>query len=478
MPYARNELQVSPSVSVLLALALFGPACEDDGKTSAPDGAADAAAADAATDAAVCPATGMGTLTLTVTAPVALTPTVAAVGDGAPVALTAGTPVMVPAGPYRIEARRAKVAPVAPALIGTAYQPTSIAFDGCVRNGMTSTVTVTYTLEPGSGKLWTRPANGAAQIAAYAEAQLRAGAEQTPMVTRQMGLTAVADLAFDRHGNLWAIDNVAGNTALVGYRMETLGMPDRPADVRLTGLEGLRALAFDAQGTLWAAQRVAGGMDRVVAIAASELTFPAASAPTTRAVTAARALTSAELAAPADLAFDLAGNLWVASTDRDALVQFGASQLAAGGAVTPAYKVTARKTMGPILGAYGGPTSVAFDASRNLWSAWDANGVLLRFTPTQQMTAATVDDPLALQPMGSGPAGVSASPHALDWEGGLWLSRTNLGGPAALVRVPPAGLAAGGAQATSPVMPSPGLGNGAEVLVVNPAPTGLPVHDG
>ncbi len=420
-------------------------------------------------------------MTLALTSPVALSPAIRAIGAGAPVTLTAGMAVALPAGAYRIEAARAKTAPVAPALyIGKAYYAAGVVFSGCVRAGMDSPATVTYAEEPGSGKVWVTPANGVAPVAAFDEAQLRGSAAGDATVARSMGITSARDLAFDPAGNLWVAAGGGSSGGLLGYRVETLGMPDRRADARLTPWENARAIAFDAAGNLWAAENVPGGTDRLAMIPAGTLGLGDSSTgmTVTRAAAAAVTLTSAAVDDPFDLAFDAGGNLWVASNALDQVVRFAAPQLvASGAAVAPSVILKARRVTGSTQTDYRGPTSVTFDAAGNLWSGWNAGGTLLRFAAASLAASATLDDPLLLDPMPLGGAGVGADPHAFDVTGGLWLGRTNIGADAALVRVPPAGVAAGGAQATIPDFSSAGLGNGPGSIVLNPSPAGLPIRD-
>ncbi len=426
--------------------------------------------------AATCSVGGSGQVTVTVVAPEALTPLARLVSGmgGAPLDLAGAMPATIPAGPYAVEHKRVKVAPGPMQLIGRAYYVSAIGFDGCVRAGVTNTVTLTYTLEPGSAKLWATPGNRAGAIVAYDEAQLRAGGAAAPTVVRGSGLTAVGDIAFDLHGNLWASDRTTG---LAAYPMNTLGIAaDRVAALKIPGYTEIVSLAFDGGGNLWAAQALAEQpADRIVRWSEASLQVdPLTTNTLTRMVAHNLELTSAELKGPVDMAFDAAGNLWVTSRDKHQVLMFSVAQLAAGGNVAPAVVLKARVT-GPIVGGFDRPIGLSFDATGNLWAGWEA--ALLRFAPAQLAASATIDDPHRVQPQGQGGAGVSDAPHAIDALGGMWLSRAQIGGPAALVRLPPAALTAGGKQAPMEILSSEALGSGASSIVLNPTPAGLPIRD-
>lgn len=462
-----------------VALAFGAAACDDDGGMAPGlDGGMDAAAPDgAAPDAAsvACPTTGLpGQVTLTtVGLPAGATPEAALVSGATSVPVSAALPTAVNPGPYEVYWARVKAAPAAGELIGKAYYVTNIAWGGCVAAGASATLTLTYAMEPGSRKAWVTPANGGGAIVAFDEAQLRAGGAQTPSVLRSVGVTAARDLAFDGLGNLWVLDS---GEALLAYPMNTLGVPvDQAATTKLTGIDRISAMAFDAAGNLWAARALPDMPDTIVKMAPSSLDV-ALTGSATRTVAAALTLSSAELETPSDMAFDAAGNLWVTSNEKNQLVAFSAAQLLTGGDVAPAVIVKAERTTGPITGPYLNPESVTFDAAGNLWSSW--RNSLLKFTPAQLTMSSTLQNPAILSPMGQGGAGVTSDANAFDATGGLWLSRTNIGlTPAALVRVPAAGVAAGGEQPTMPDVTSAALGNGFSRIVLNPTPPGLPIRD-
>ncbi|HVO29707.1 MAG TPA: hypothetical protein VMV18_03190, partial [bacterium] len=177
----------------------------------------------------------------------------------------------------------------------------------CVKNGKTAQVTVTYALVPSSNKLWSTTANGTEQLAAYGESALGATATTPPTVADNAGLTKGAGVAFDRDGNLWISDA----SVLKRYPAGSLGASSTVApDVTISSailteaVPGPAALAFDGSGNLWVALN---GDNKIARFTPDQIV--ADGAPTPAVVLGG---TSSGLDGPAGLAFDTAGNLWVA----------------------------------------------------------------------------------------------------------------------------------------------------------------------
>lgn len=389
-----------------------------------------------------CPAgSGMGTLTVTVHAPIPLTPALTIEGSAlaAPMSIRDGESIMIPAGAnYRIEGARVKLAPASPdELVGRAYSPATD-FDGCIRGGAATEVTLEYSQEPGSEKLWGVIVNSPSSIqyGAFSLQALRDGGEQSFAVSRTGPITAASDLVFDAFGNMWIADHGVGGGVQV-YAWETLGMSGEHVPALELLIDDVVELAFDANGNLWAIQR-----DRVIEIAAADLDFdPRAAATEMRAPSPAVTVTSDDLMSPQDLAFDATGNLWVAA---GALVKFSAAQIAHDYAGPAERTIGARVTTGPVHFEYRGAYGLMIDGGGNLWTAFIEG--LVKFTPEQVRSTAIIDDPFTLAPRGEGPAGVSAAPLAFDAAGGMWLARASIGMPGAIVRLSPAAVAAGGEQ--------------------------------
>jgi sugar lactone lactonase YvrE len=134
--------------------------------------------------------------------------------------------------------------------------------------------------------------------------------------------------------------------------------------VVLTGLDHPTALAFDAKGSLWVADNRA---QTIAEYAAGQLATSGSPAPTV--VIGAR---DRSLVRPAGLAFDRAGNLWVANKGSQAVVAFTPAQLSRTGTPSPHVTLFLAPT------AISIPIGLAFDAEDNLW-VMSESGVLGKF---------------------------------------------------------------------------------------------------
>ncbi|MGH2872311.1 MAG: IPT/TIG domain-containing protein, partial [Solirubrobacteraceae bacterium] len=112
-------------------------------------------------------------------------------------------------------------------------------------------------------------------------------------------------------------------------------------------------VALDGHGDLWVADT---GSDAVVEYAKDQL---AASGTPTPALTLGAA---GGLDRPAGLAFDAAGDLWVSNAGNDTVVEYTARQLAQGSDASPATTITSTPD-----GSLDGPGLLAFDAEGDLW---------------------------------------------------------------------------------------------------------------
>jgi sugar lactone lactonase YvrE len=115
------------------------------------------------------------------------------------------------------------------------------------------------------------------------------------------------------------------------------------------------------------------------------------------------------------IAFDRQGNLWV--TDTDTVKRFAAGGLGASG--SKAADVVLSSTV--FSAGVPGPSSLAFDASGNLWVAIVAANAVVRFTPDQLAASGSFEPGVQLTGADlSGPAGL-----AFDAGGNLWVSNAN-----------------------------------------------------
>jgi sugar lactone lactonase YvrE len=180
-------------------------------------------------------------------------------------------------------------------------------------------------------------------------------------------LAAPTGLAFDRQKRLWVANSTAGT--LVRYEPVQLSTGGRQVpSVTLTGIGRPTAVAFDASGALWVSD---GNANRIARYGAAKLAASGAPAPDV--VISGGAST---LQAPAGLAFDTDGRLWVANGERRDVVAFGAAQLAAGGSIAPAIVLV------PSNRSVSVPTGLAFDDAGSLWVV-SGDGLLARYDRAQ-----------------------------------------------------------------------------------------------
>jgi ligand-binding sensor domain-containing protein len=381
-----------------------------------------------------------------------------------------GTPASVPVGPgYDIQYRRVKVAPAAGGLIGRAYTPSLVgAFDACIRAGEARTVTVAYTLEPGSERLWASAINApTAQAAAFAPSSLSSGM-QLPTVGQSYGATRVQDLAIDAFGNLW----VADGAKLLMFGYGKLGASGQPApDLTVTGaaVKAAQALAFDAVGNLWIAN--GGATPTLDLIRVTDLLTTAATVAPAPAVT----IGSPALVDPKALAFDVDENLWIASAGNDSVLQLKAARLAASAPATAPDTTLTAAQLNPgtatVMRDHKAPWSLAFDKFGNLWVGFNGSSDIVRFTLADLSTvgAKRIDNPLAKKFTAASLKGL-----AFDETGGLWFSLKS--GMGDFGRLPAADLAASG-EAHPDVLITSNVLNTPERILLDPVPMGLPIRD-
>ena len=140
-----------------------------------------------------------------------------------------------------------------------------------------------------------------------------------------MGLDVPNSLAFDSSGDLWVAN--FGSRAVVDPRRQQLsGGPVVPALTISSGRSGSlnspAGMAFDASGDLWVANDLS---NTLVEYSKISLTH----GPVVPDVTITSE-GSKSLSGPYALAFDSAGDLWVANYDNSTLVDYPKNRLASG----------------------------------------------------------------------------------------------------------------------------------------------------
>lgn len=216
-----------------------------------------------------------------------------------------------------------------------------------------------------SGTLWVASADDSRLIAFSAAALAASGFAAASRVVTPIdeSLSTPAAIAFDEAHRLWVANAETGT--LVRFDAAQLGAGGalKPAHV-IRGPTRPSALAFDASGSLWVANIRTSNIARYSAAQLNDTGF------VTPAV-ALRPLGNAFLNASA-LAFDAAGNLWVAYVGSSTIVAFGPEQQSVSGTLAPRIVLT------PAVGSFGLPVGLAFDGDGSLWVV-SAEGTLHRF---------------------------------------------------------------------------------------------------
>lgn len=414
-----------------------------------------------------CPTGGAtGTLALTVDGLGATAGRVEITGPAGRQTLTASGNTTLAAGSYAVSV--ARVARADPnGRVRTAFSGTADAAAVCVRSGGTAALNVSYTAIASSNKLWSSNANGAAgsQLLGLSSGQLGSSGTRAAAAVTGAPVTSNRGTTFDAAGNLWVVDGVAGDSRLLRFAAATLGAsssatPDRviTGSALNGGIPGANGLAFDAAGNLWFSNLARGVVGR---FDAAQLAASGSPAP---------ALEIGGLDGPGALAFDAAGNLWVAAAGAGRVLKFAASSLS-NPAATAALTLEVR-TPPPVVVSRGSPSGLAFDASGNLWVAYDQDTVV-RLTPADQAGSGAV----ALTPAVQIAVGVTALIESLafDDSGALWFAHT----AGTVARLGPTQLTtsagSGSPRAPEAVVTVTGLGFAAQ-LAFYPAPAGLPLH--
>jgi sugar lactone lactonase YvrE len=213
-------------------------------------------------------------------------------------------------------------------------------------------------------------------VLGFTPSQLASGATR-PAISLTLA-NPPSGLAFDASGDLWVSD--AGNHVdeFTPSQLAASGTPTPAVVLGATGgsLNGPEGLAFDASGDLWVANN---GGSTVVEFTPSQLSASGSPSPTVT-----LSATGTSLDNPVGLAFDAAGDLWAANATNSTLVDFTPSQLAASGSPSPTVTLSSTAS-----GSLDSPQGIAFDAAGDLWVANHANNSLVELAPSQLTSTGT-----------------------------------------------------------------------------------------
>lgn len=396
-----------------------------------------------------------GSLAVTVTAPAGVTPAVIVNGpSGFHINLNATrTLTGLEPGTYAIAAP--PVVTTNP-VVGTMNRAAVTGNPATVTAGGTAVATAAYAQVPGSGGLWAAQYVSPSSAVQFTAGQLGSSTSAAPAVAMSTGDIREVGAAFDRSGNLWVAR--MEDSAIVEYtaaQLASSGKPTPAVMLRTTSfylpMKAPAGLAFDFNGNLWVADN--GG-------AVEEFT-PSQLASSGRPVPAG--FLEKSLPGPTALAFDGSGNLWVVDAASNSLVEFAANTLLSLGNPDPLTIVS------DSAGSLAHPLGLAFDQSGNLWVANGAVGVntVVEFTASQLAAGGNQSASVTLSANGASlvlPTGL-----AFDASGDLWVA--NLNGPS-IVEFTPSQLGASGNPTPQVVLSSVIAPWG---LAFDPHATGLPL---
>jgi sugar lactone lactonase YvrE len=226
-----------------------------------------------------------------------------------------------------------------------------------------------------AGTLWVA-SHSDSVVAGFRAADIgRSGPTAAAIVIRQAGrsLSGPTGLAFDAAHRLWVANAESGT--LVRYEAAQLAQSGTPVpEVVISGLGQPAAIALDASGTLW----VSDTRNRTIS-GYRPAQLEASGSPVPAIVLSAN---GPSLANARGIAFDAAGDLWVANSAARTIVAFSPAQLTASGTPTP------RVVLSPAEGALPVPVALAFDAAGNLW-AMSNIGILEEFAAADLTASGT-----------------------------------------------------------------------------------------
>lgn len=183
------------------------------------------------------------------------------------------------------------------------------------------------------------------------------------------------------------------------------------------------------QDGLWT---VSGSPASLLRIAPEQLRGTGGQVPATELTTS-----SAGLFTLTGVAFDAAGNLWIASQDDSLLLAFPPAALTGSGTRTPATEIF------PFNGSLSGPTGLAFDAQQRLWVVNSGNGTVVRYDAAQLAAGGSPAPAVVLTEPGNPTA------LAFDAAGSLWVSDNRAH---TIVKYPAERLAVSGSPAPTVVL--------------------------
>jgi cysteine-rich repeat protein len=206
--------------------------------------------------------------------------------------------------------------------------------------------------------------------------------------------TCVSNFVLEPNGDLW-VSLIYSLLHFTADQLTTSGAPTPHVELFHPTFDQIYDIAFDGAGNLWVANWLGNA---VQVIAPSELTT--SSSP----VTFAKQWAGSNIKGPTGFAFSSTGVLWVANYDGHSISAFDPTS--ASGNPTPLVEITSADLYQPEM--------LTFDNAGNLWVTGFGNNKLLRFSPAQLATGGnlTPDAVYTHDLMSAVPYGIRLSPGA------------------------------------------------------------------
>src|SRR5579862_6820877 len=346
---------------------------------------------------------GSGSLTVTVTSPSGVTPSVVVTGPSNYLQSITATQTLtgLAAGRYTIAAAAADSTD---SIVGVPFSGTVTGSPATVTGNGSADASVSYTQRASRGLLWVT--NYGAPASGFTSAQLAAAG--TPSANVTVSLDGPSNFAIDASGGAW-VSNFDSDTIFYYTQTQMLGGGTPAPTVTITAsngsLAGVTGIALDAKGDLWATNQT---NNTLVEFTPTQL---ASSGAPTPAITITAVIGT--LDRPFCLAFDASGNLWVGNINDSSIVGYSPTALNTGGGQVPFAAITNTPHVGVHIG-------LIFDSAGNLWVA-NALGSLAKFAATS-LTGIGSPTPTVVVTMASGGSPGGA---AFDDSGDLWVTDTN-----------------------------------------------------
>jgi len=337
--------------------------------------------------------------------------------------------------------------------VRTAFDITSSATEVCVGDGATATLNVTFSPVITGGKLWVGSKNsGTTTLVGYNDADILATATVNAAIT---GTTkGYNGITFDANGNLWVLGATFSDPLIARYpasQFGTSGAKQPDFTVPMGSNWPGSAIAFDAAGNLWVAISFQNAVYRFARVADGTVE-----------TTPSVVININNSGSPVGLAFDNANRLWVADNNTDRLLGYNYLTINPSGGIVGTLTIATADievTTGLDVRA------LAFDQSDTLWVVSFTQAKIYNVSPAQRAATGAITPGTAFVDGGGGAIPVSI---AIDERGLIWV-----GGNAGIVR---AYNTSGVLQTTITSASTTTELNYGQSLAFYPAPASLPLY--